>query len=228
MRDLKLLELPAQDVAVIGTCVRADADGPFFPDWEIHTLLGFDHADLRRIADSWPPSVPGTEAESAAWGCLNNLLGYPHGRRDVWSEFIPVTPEHLRSLFDRWIASQDPRPPRPKLWSEGNLANRRAWLASIEAKEGPMCWPDTWPDAVCRAIEPFVGGDETLVITFPSEIAGSSFKLGGHVFRYLSGAAMIIADRSGAPNVYPVTFGTEIPIRIELLRDDILVLIYSM
>jgi hypothetical protein len=226
MGDLKLLELQANDLATIGACVRAAAYGPFFPDREIHALVGFDRGELRRIAEHWPPSEPGTDAESAAWGCLNNLLGYPHGHWDVWSEFIPATPDEIRLLFDRWVARQDPRPPRPSLWSEEDLAKRRAWLTSIDAKEGRVSWPNTWPDSVRRAIGPFVGRDDSLVITFPSEIAGDTFTLSGHVFRYLNGVPMIVADRSGAPNVHPVTFGAEVPTRIELRRGGTLVLIY--
>jgi hypothetical protein len=87
-------------------------------------------------------------------------------------------------------------------------------------------WPNTWPDAMRRAIGPFVGQSDSLLITFPSVIAGDTFTLSGHVFRYLNGAPMIVADRSGAPNVHPVTFGTEVPTRIELLRGGTLVLVY--
>jgi hypothetical protein len=131
-----------------------------------------------------------------------------------------MSPPDLRSLFDRWIAMQDPRPPRPKLWSEEDLANRRIWLASIEDRNGVVEWPDTWPGAVRRTIQQFLGRDDVLVITFPSEIVGENFRLRGYVFRHTSGAPMIVENRSGAPNVYPITFGPEVPLRIELVRDD--------
>ncbi len=51
------------DSEVIEQCLRAAADGPFFPDWEFTILFGFERDEVRRIAECWPNW--GDEAEQA-------------------------------------------------------------------------------------------------------------------------------------------------------------------
>lgn len=64
-------------------------DGPYFPDWEFHALMGLSREDMRAIADAWPnlPSNLPAHYESprhamnvAVSNAANHLVGgYPHG-----------------------------------------------------------------------------------------------------------------------------------------------------
>src|SRR5271154_1760450 len=68
------------DKGIVGQALRAAANGPFFPDWEFHTLFGLERDRVREIADAWPKQVaPPEEMTVAVNNSLNNLLGYPHG-----------------------------------------------------------------------------------------------------------------------------------------------------
>ena len=79
-----MLELPAAEWDLVGLCVRAAADGPFFDDDEYQTLFGFGRAEMQRVAREWSQVPRGhdlsREVIAAAAGALNNLAGYPHGR----------------------------------------------------------------------------------------------------------------------------------------------------
>jgi hypothetical protein len=87
---------------IVGQALRAAADGPFFPDWEFHTLFGLERSDVRAIADAWPEgTAPAGKITLAVNNSMNNLLGYPHNEDAVWSRWISVSREELDDLLRR-------------------------------------------------------------------------------------------------------------------------------
>jgi hypothetical protein len=92
----------AQDADVISQCLWAVVNGPFFPDWEFHTLFGLERDEIRRIAQAWPEWDDEEQLALAVNNSLNNLLGYPHGRRDAWHDYITFTPVEVARVFARF------------------------------------------------------------------------------------------------------------------------------
>ena len=95
---------------IIGECLRAAAEGPFFRDegaddpyWEFHSLFGLEREELAQIAVAWP-NVEGQDESVglAVNNCLNNLLGYPHCHAKEWSSFISVSVDEVAAVFERW------------------------------------------------------------------------------------------------------------------------------
>ena len=85
----------------------AAARGPFFPDWEFHSLFGFDRLEFIAIADSFSPITPLTgDVALALNGAMNNLIGYPHNKEATWSQWLTVTPAELQAVYFRWRASR--------------------------------------------------------------------------------------------------------------------------
>ena len=98
-----MAELPHPQV--LRECLAAAARGPFFPDWEFSTLFGLDREELDALATSFDPSAPlGVEARRAIHSSVNNLLGYLHEQDSVWADWISVSPERLREIFEVWTA----------------------------------------------------------------------------------------------------------------------------
>ena len=64
------------DKVVVGEALRAAADGPFFPEWEFHTLFGLARSEVRAVAHAWP-NVDLTDAKVvlAVNNSFNNLAG---------------------------------------------------------------------------------------------------------------------------------------------------------
>ena len=88
---------------VFQEALAAASRGPFFPDWEFHTLIGFERHDVEAAATSFSPSTPLTgDLALMLNNCINNLLGYPHGQDSVWSQWLSVTPRELEAIFARW------------------------------------------------------------------------------------------------------------------------------
>ena len=99
---MHLERLTKEESAVVGEALRAAADGPFFPDWEFHTLLGLDRKDVRQIAYEWPlPKVPVEAVVLAVNNSMNMLLSYPHRKHDVWSEWISIDQTAFNELLNR-------------------------------------------------------------------------------------------------------------------------------
>ena len=90
------------DLDVIGQCLRAAADGPFFPDWEFHTLFGFEREEIRRIAERWPEWDDDVEQADAINATLNNLLAYPHQRWDAWHDYVAPVSSEVACVYARW------------------------------------------------------------------------------------------------------------------------------
>ena len=99
---MDLDRLSDDDKALVGQVLRAAVDGPFFPEWEFHTLFGLMRSEVRAIADAWPNvDLTGPDAALAVNDSLNNLLGYPHGQDGVWSQWISVGRSQIAELFTR-------------------------------------------------------------------------------------------------------------------------------
>lgn len=96
---MNLNHLSDADKAVVGQALRAAVDGPFFPEWEFHTLFGLARSEVRAVADAWP-NVDSTDANVALAvnNSLGNLVGYPHGQDFAWSRWISVEPRELEEL----------------------------------------------------------------------------------------------------------------------------------
>ena len=91
------------DTAVIGECLRAAAEGPFFPDWEFHTLFGLGREKVAEIAAAWPEIDQDEPAvEVAVNNAMNHLLGYPHGREEEWGQFVSVDPAEVERVLEAW------------------------------------------------------------------------------------------------------------------------------
>lgn len=112
---MPLSNLDDREREIVGECLRAAADGPFFPDWEFHPLFGIERDDLRRILTGWPAL---DEADSSVVLAINNsfanLLGYPISPADeeAWGDYLSVDRLALLAVFDKWrIAGRTtPRP----------------------------------------------------------------------------------------------------------------------
>ena len=95
------------DYQVFRESLIAAARGPFFPDWEFHSLFGLQRTDVAAIADSFLPATALTgDVALALNNAIGNLLGYPHGQESAWHEWLSVTPEQLQVIFSKWQASR--------------------------------------------------------------------------------------------------------------------------
>ncbi|MGH4034095.1 hypothetical protein ACQB60_34795 [Actinomycetota bacterium Odt1-20B] len=81
---------------------RGPVNGPFFPDWEFHTLMGFTRDEIAVIAVSWPASSDSGERDDAVNNVLNMLLGYPHGYDSRWHEYSAATLAQIARTFASW------------------------------------------------------------------------------------------------------------------------------
>lgn len=100
---MALQHCTADDRKLIGECLTAAVEGPFFPDWEFSTLFGLDRADVAEVRKLWPNvSDEDQRVALAVSNTLGNLIGYPHRQEKEWSRFISVPPEHLAEVLKRW------------------------------------------------------------------------------------------------------------------------------
>lgn len=98
---MHLERLTEAESRIVGEVLRAAANGPFFPDWEFHTLFGLERQQVREIADRWPLPIIDPEVVTVAVNnSFNNLLGYPHRKDDVWSGWLSVDRPTLNDLFN--------------------------------------------------------------------------------------------------------------------------------
>jgi hypothetical protein len=88
---------------IIGQCLSAAAEGPFFPEWEFETLFGLTRSEVAEISKVWP-KVDERDAgvDLAVNNALGNLAGYPHGQESIWDEFISVPPCRLLEVLELW------------------------------------------------------------------------------------------------------------------------------
>jgi hypothetical protein len=92
-------DLTAQEKRLIASCLIEAVNGPYFPDWEFHTLVGAKRPEIREIAASWLAGEQVTpEAVLLTQSVLNNLRGYPHGQAAGLERVTGASPAALESL----------------------------------------------------------------------------------------------------------------------------------
>jgi hypothetical protein len=97
---LNLDALSSDEIALIGKCLSAAANGPFFPDEEFGTIFGLTRDEVRNAALFWP-AVPSREAERAVVGSLNNLSGYPHAEDGALLAMTSSTRSKIRDVLTK-------------------------------------------------------------------------------------------------------------------------------
>jgi hypothetical protein len=107
---MHLEQFSEREKEIVGEILRAAVEGPFFPEWEFHTLFGLEREEIRRIANDWPtPTEAPENILVAVNNSFNNLLGYPHGQEASWSDWISVDQRTASDLFDRIRGKSDER-----------------------------------------------------------------------------------------------------------------------
>jgi len=98
------LGLSSNEILTVGKCLKAAAEGPFFPEWEFQTLIGWSRAEVHQVANAWPsPAIAPRELAELVVAVLNNLVGYPHGQDSCWSAFIDVPPAEVTRLLEALV-----------------------------------------------------------------------------------------------------------------------------
>ena len=104
---MPLTELSIDERRVVLECLRASAEGPFFPEWEFSTLFGIARPDLVRIVEAWPEIDERTEeVQLAINNSMNNLLGYPHACEDAWPQFLSVPRSEVERIYAKWCGDR--------------------------------------------------------------------------------------------------------------------------
>jgi hypothetical protein len=81
--------------------VQAAARGPFFPEWEFHTLFGVERSVVIKMVEAWPPvDSPGSDEHLVINNAFANLLGYPHGRESELIQLVGGDTTMLQRVFD--------------------------------------------------------------------------------------------------------------------------------
>ena len=101
---MPLNDLTKDEREVIGECLRASVNGPFFPMWEFHTLFGLEHQEVAEIAfGSMPLDDTREDVKIAINNAMNTLTGYPHRcGEEIWRQFISVPPDEVRRILKKW------------------------------------------------------------------------------------------------------------------------------
>jgi hypothetical protein len=102
-RPNTLPQLNEQARQIIFECLHAAVNGPFFPEWEFHTLSGLERQEIMQVAEMCPNIDDSNEQVNLAiHNSIGNLPGYPHGEENAWQKFISVSREEVEKVFQKW------------------------------------------------------------------------------------------------------------------------------
>jgi hypothetical protein len=100
---MSLGDLSNSDRDLIRRSLAACANGPFFEEWEFHTLFGLTRSEFREAARRWTEQGRiDPEVELAVRNALVNLSGYPHGMDGKLQDDFGVSRLQLDEVFRRW------------------------------------------------------------------------------------------------------------------------------
>jgi hypothetical protein len=99
---MSTVNLTSDEIEILRQCLRAAADGPFFPEWEFQTLIGASREEVRALISQTALDRE-ERAVDIATSTLNNLLGYPHGAEKVLRSFVSASSAELKGLLEKLL-----------------------------------------------------------------------------------------------------------------------------
>lgn len=101
---MPLAQLTDDEKALVFECLKCVAAGKVtLHDWEFQTIMGIEVKDLLAVVNKWPEVDDSEEVVFLAINnSMNNLLGYPHGKHFMWSEFIHAPQSEIARVFAKW------------------------------------------------------------------------------------------------------------------------------
>jgi hypothetical protein len=103
---ITLAEMSERELQIIGECLSAAANGPFFSDREFSTLFGLERRKVAEIASTWPAVNSLDVATGHVDQAINNtfiwLFWYPHELMKRWAEYVSATPRESYDLYQHW------------------------------------------------------------------------------------------------------------------------------
>lgn len=99
------MDLTKKEKEIVVECLRATAIGPFFDDDDFHILFGLTRNELKTIISDLPDIDDSDKlTRRAINNSINNLIGFPHKKDQVWGEYISVSKSELEMIFKKWKA----------------------------------------------------------------------------------------------------------------------------
>lgn len=95
--------LSAEEIALVGRSIEAVVKGPFFEDWEFHSLFGWSREDVQRLLHAWP-NVDSVDTRAVLVNVLNNLVGYPNKDVAVWRKYVSCSKEDLATILAKVVS----------------------------------------------------------------------------------------------------------------------------
>ena len=99
--------LSNDDIELVGRCLHAAVDGPFFPDGEFPILMGLTKQEVEAIAAGWPTCEDAELQDRAVKNVLNHLLSYPHGQEAAWGAYIGASGRQVADALTRWRGDEE-------------------------------------------------------------------------------------------------------------------------
>ena len=100
-------DLTEEEKSIVRECLVASLEGPFFPDWEFHTIFGITREELKKVISAWPNiDLKNKAVDLAIHNSLNNLIGYPHGKENEWSKYISKSLNDIKAIQNKLIGKE--------------------------------------------------------------------------------------------------------------------------
>jgi hypothetical protein len=96
-------KLTENEKNIVLQCLKACIGEVFFPDWEFHTLTGYEKDEVKHLIVNWPKAnFEDLDTRNLVLNVLNNLLGYPHKVSNrQWETHITASPEEIDKLWGK-------------------------------------------------------------------------------------------------------------------------------
>ena len=101
---MKLRNLTESETETVRACLQCVAEGNvILHDFEFSSLIGVEVSEFIDIYNQWPEIDESNEIVNMAMNnAMNNLLGYCHGRHDNWSDYMDISLDEIRKVFEKW------------------------------------------------------------------------------------------------------------------------------
>jgi hypothetical protein len=105
---MPLIDLSAEERAVVGQCLTALATGAFIPFWEMHAITGLTPAEAASVAWRWP------EVDERNWldeRAIYSALTWAHWKaldRELWPRYVAVSPTEVERVRRKWLRESTP------------------------------------------------------------------------------------------------------------------------